>query len=389
MYTILKAFGEVKGNKMKILFVEPYARTLFSFRKELLDELINRGYEIVICTSVTKRLIEEYKTKVSDIIDVQLDLKDKSPFKNLKLKKKYKKIIKTAKPDIILSYTIKPNIFCALFAENIPMIANITGLGNMFKSKSFLSKIGIFLYRKSFKNVNYVFFQNNDSYQFFLNNKITIKNYRIIPGSGVNTNMFVPLELKDNNEAINFLFASRAIKEKGFDLLIDIIPDIIKENKRVHFNFLSAEEDVLSSNKAKELFENYKEYLTLLDRTDNMEEIYHQNDFLVSPSFYREGISNVLLESLASGRPIITTKDNPGCKEVLVDGINGFGVLSNDRVSLKEAILKASKLSKDTINKMGLAGREFVVKNFDRRIVIDNYLSVIKLLVEDKESNCN
>ena len=362
---------------MKILFVDPHESSLFSFRKELVDTLIEKGYDVVLCIESTQKISDEYSKKAK-IIDVPMNLKDKGIITNLKLKNTYKKIIKEEKPNLILSYKIKPNIYCGLYAKNIPIIANITGLGNMFKSKNLLSRLGVLLYRKSFKNVNYIFFQNNDGLAFFKANKIKINNFKIIPGSGVNTSKFLLTPIDKSNNVINFLFASRAIKEKGFNLLISAIPEVIKENQNVHFNFLSAEEDVLSDSDAKRVFEEYSKYVTIIKRSDDMSLIYSQNDFLVSPSFYREGISNVLLESLACGRPIITTNDNPGCMEVLEDGINGFGVVSNDLISLVSVLLKAASTAKEDIEKMGIVGRRFVTENFERRIVIDEYLKTIE-----------
>ena len=355
---------------------------MFSFRKELVDRLIEEKHEVLLCVESTEKIIKTYSNKVSKIIDVRLNLKDKGILSNLKLKKRYKQIIKNEKPDLIISYKIKPNIYCGLYSKNVPMIANITGLGNLFKKDNLASKIGVFLYKKSFKNVKYVFFQNADGLNFFKKHKIKVNNYRIVPGSGVNVERFVPLKLNDST-IVNFLFASRAIKEKGIDLMLDAIPRVIQQNTNVHFNFLSAEEDILRLDKAKEVFSKYKDYITLLDRTDNISEVYVANDFLVSPSFYREGISNVLIESLACGRPIITTKDNPGCMEVLEDGINGLGILSNDLETLVDAMVKASLMSKSKIAEMGNAGREFVVQNFDRNIVINNYMDVIGIIEKE------
>jgi len=264
------------------------------------------------------------------------------------------------------------------------MIANITGLGNMFKKQNLSSKIGVFLYKRAFKNIDFVFFQNQDGLAFFKKNNIPLQNYRIIPGSGVNIDTFISTELDENNKQINFLFASRAIREKGFNLLLKAIPFVVGKNKNLHFNFLSAEENILHDSEFQAISENFKEYITVLDRTNDMNSIYRQNDFLVAPSFYREGISNVLLESLACGRPIITTMDNPGCMEVLQNNVNGFGVMSNNLDSLVLTLLKASNLSKKEIKKMGDNGRKFVVEKFDRKIVIKNYLEVIKHLCDSK-----
>lgn len=365
---------------MRILFVDPFENSLFSFRKELLDSLISEGHEIFLCIKTTKRIEEEYKTRVKEIINIDLNLKSKNLFNNLKTKTTYKNTIKRIEPDLIISYTIKPNIYCGLYAKNIPMIANITGLGNLFRKNNFLSALGIVLYKKSFKNVLYTLFQNEDILSFFKSNNIPLKKYKIIPGSGVNLNKFFPDTTKPETKTINFLFASRAIKEKGFNLLIQAIPKVININKNVHFNFLISNDDLRANKKLLKTIGNYSEFVTFLPKTNDMRNVYLENDFLVSPSFYKEGISNVLLESLACARPIITTFDNAGCKEVLKDNINGFGVSSNNLNYLVDVLCKASFLEKDVIYNMGLAGRKFVEEKFDRKIVIKTYLEIIKEL---------
>ena len=361
-----------------ILFVEPFESTLFNFRKELLDTLINKGFEIVLCTEKSNRTNTEYSSKVRQIIELNLNLKSVNPFENLKTKRQYKKIINKVKPDLIISYMIKPNIFCGIYAKNIPMIANITGLGSAFNKKGILSRISIYLYRKSFKNVSYVLFQNQSGYEFFVKNKITINNYKIIPGSGVNTSKFHVVDINTKSNLVNFLFASRAsVVEKGFSLLVNSIPNVVLKNKNIHFNFLVEQSEIELFPKEKKLLEDYKDYITILPRTNDMVGIYGKNDFLVSPSYYNEGISNVLLESLSCGRPIITTNDNPGCKEVLEEGVNGFGVCSKDKESLEQALIRASYLPKQQIFQLGLNGRKIVESKFNREIVINDYLSII------------
>lgn len=368
---------------MKILFVDSVEIALFSFRKELLDKLISDGHEVVLCTKKTKRVIDEYENKIK-VIGVESKLKSKNIISNVKLLLRFKKIVKSERPDLIISYAIKPNIYLGLQAKNIPMIANITGLGNAFKKKGIISTISVLLYKISFKNVRYVFFQNQDGYNFFGEKNIKINNYKIIPGSGVNTSRYVPLHIKNDSGKIRFLFASRAIKEKGFELLMDAIPLVVKEQKNVVFNILSAEEDVYANKKALNVINNYGDYVKVLARSESMESVYNNNDFLVSPSYYREGISNILLESLACEKPIITTSDNPGCIEVLQDGINGYGVKSRDLNSLVDTLNKAAQTSQEDIDRMGKNGREFVKKNFERSIVIDEYLKTIEEIENNK-----
>ena len=360
----------------KILFVNPYESSLFSFRKEVLDKLIEEKYEIVLCINNTERIEKEYGNKVQKIIDVKMSLKDKGILSNLRLRKTYKQIIKNEKPDLILSFGIKPNVYCGVASKNTPIIANITGLGKTFAKKGLLYFVGKRLYKNAFKNIDVVFFQNEEEKEFFINNKIPFNEYEIIPGSGVNTTLFVPDKFKES-ENIKFLFASRAIKEKGYDLLLEAIPKVLEKNKKPFFTIVSAEEDVFSDERAMSLLTKYSSNFEIIKRTNDMNSIYNNYHFTVAPSFYKEGMSNILLESLSCGRPIITTNDNSGCKEVLQEGINGFGVTSNDLDSLVKAIEKASLLSIDEIEKMGIAGREFVKKNFDRKIVVDIYLKTV------------
>ena len=368
---------------MRILFAELHENTLFSFRKELLDVLISQGHEIHLALATGKRVFAEYGSKVAQIHDVAINLKDKGLVSNLKLRNRYKRLIRSVKPDLIISYTIKPNIYCAFYAKRIPMIANITGLGNIFKKKGLLSWIGIHLYRRSFKNVRYLFFQNQDGHRFFKEHGIPVQNYRIIPGSGVNTSRFSYRPVAVRKER-RFLFASRAIKEKGFDLLISAIPSVLSRHPEARFSFLTAEEDVWANPEARVLFETYKDQVSVLPRSNDMAEVYWAHDFLVSPSFYREGISNVLLESLSCGRPIITTNDNPGCAEVLVEGKNGLGVRSENEGDLVEALCHACELSLSEIEEMGRFGRDYVMTNFERKKVIDIYLSTIAQIEGDK-----
>ncbi len=370
---------------MRILFVELNETTLFSFRKELLDELIAKGHDIHLAVTMTKRIFDEYGRKVSAIYNVPLNLKDTNPLHNIRLRRMYRSVIRVAQPELIISYTIKPNIYCGYNAEGIPMIANITGLGNMFKKDGLLSKIGVNLYRKSFRNVDYVFFQNKDSKAFFEKNGIPINDFRLIPGSGVNSTRFAYRPIADH-KGTKFLFASRALREKGFDLLIEAIPLILEKHPDAQFNFMLSKKEALENKNARKVFADYSNSVRFLPRSNEMEKVYWEHDFLVSPSFYREGISNVLLESLSCGRPIITTNDNPGCMEVLVDGENGLGVASRSLRDLVNALERACAMPKKEIEAMGARGREFVKEHFERRKVIDTYLSIIEKLEEGKAS---
>ena len=362
---------------MKILIVENDSVT-FGFRKELIDTLLEDN-ELGLVGDFNNEITSFYEDKLK-LYPVKTELKSKNIFKNAKLKKTYRKIIGEFNPDVLLTFTIKPNIYCNLKKNNCITIANITGLGSAFNKNGLLKSLVVHLYKKSFKNIMYVMFQNEGGLECFKANKITVNNYSIIPGSGINDEKYQLLPL-DNHKGVNFLFPSRPIEQKGFYLLLNAIPDVIKNNSDAHFVFLGN----LDENARKHIEKLEKDVLDHIKFHPFEKDIvkhYKECDFVVSPSFYNEGISNVLLEALACGRPIITTNDNYGCKEVLQEGVNGFGVKSRNIDSLVNALNKACQTSKDQIEKMGKSGRDFVIKNFNRKTTIQTYLDTIKKCVK-------
>ena len=363
---------------MRILFVDPYDNNILNFRKELLDRLICDGHELILATNYSKKIESLYSNNVV-FFWTNCDLRNKSIINNLKLISSYKKIIKTSKPDLILSFTIKPNIYCSMFAKNIPIIANITGLGMSFSKKGLLSSLIKKLYRIGFKNTDYILFQNTSGYKEFVKNNIPIKKYQIIPGSGVNLDKFAFSELAISNKKRVFLYASRFIKEKGIECLLNAVPAILENDLNAEFVFVGNGE-AKYVDCIKSLMKTWPQNVFLHLWTDDMYGFYKKATFVVAPSFYKEGISNVLLEALATGRPIITTNNNPGCMELLNEENNGYGVLSNDLNSLIVSLKRACSETNENITKMGINGRNFVENNYDRNITVNCYLSIIRTM---------
>lgn len=365
---------------MKILFVEPNETTLFCFRKDLLDTLIAEGYDVDLCIESTERVQKEYKSKLKSIFDVKCNLKNKSILSNLRLRHVYKKVIKQSTPDIILSFTIKPNIYCAAHASSIPIITNITGLGTAFNKKTFLNKLVVQLYKKAFKNVDLIMFQNEHIKNVFINNKIPINDSCIIPGSGVKVDRFSYMPLR-SNEQTRFLYVSRLIKEKGFYLLLSSIPKVLSRYPKSIFTIIGKIEKKEDEKRLQDLFKCFPNNIRYLRRTENLLDHYYDSDYVVAPSYYNEGVSNVLLESLSCGRPIITTDDNPGCMELLDCGRNGIGVKSASEESLVNGLLTACSSTFSEKEQQGINGRSFVVKNYNKETVINIYLKAIKKLL--------
>ena len=365
---------------MKVLILANNDMGLYKFRKELLQELIFPGTylenrEAEACQVFVSVPSGEFVSKLQEmgckIIDTPVDRRGMNPVKDLKLLWRYEKIIRKIKPSIVLTYTIKPNIYGAIIAgfHKIPSVVNITGLGSVVEQKSMLQKIIILLYRFAFKKVKRIFVQNMENRKFFLQHNIGINKLELLPGSGVNLIQYSPLEYPDEQK-IHFAFISRIMKEKGIDQYLNMAKYIKKRHPQTCFHICGFCEEEYEN-----VLKEYEEQGIIVYHglVKEIRTILKDIHCTIHPSYYPEGISNVLLESAASGRPIITT-DRSGCKEVVDDGINGYIVPEKDQKKLIEAVEKFLGLSNKERKEMGQAGRKKVEEKFDRKIVINAYL---------------
>ena len=359
----------------KILILANNSIGLYKFRKELIEELVKNNK--VFISLPGGEFIKELVDLGCEFIDTNISRRGTNPITDLKLMVRYKKILKKVKPDVVLTYTIKPNIYggmmCRLF--KIPYITNITGLGTAVDNGGLLRSITIFLYKLALKNASCVFFQNKENAQF-MNSKGIIKGkQKIIPGSGVNLNHYEILDYPKDG-IINFLFISRVMKQKGIDQYLDTAKYIRKKYPNTQFHILGFCEESYEE-KLKDMHE--KGTIQYHGMQSDVRKFHEMSHCTIHPTYYPEGMSNVLLESAACGRPIITT-NRSGCREIVDDEINGYLV---EEQSSKELIYKVEKFLKlryEEKKQMGLAGRVKVEKEFDRQIVVDEYKDEIQMI---------
>ena len=349
---------------------------LLSFRKELIETLIKNKYEVLVVAPE-----HEYSKDLKDMkckfIPIDMELRGTNPIKDLKLIKDFKNILKEQKPDIVLTYTIKPNAYGGYVCGKlkVPYICNVTGLGTSVEQPGLLQKITLFLYKIGLKKAKCVFFQNQDNLDFMLEHKIIKNNnYKLIPGSGVNLKHHTLLKYP-NDKTIKFLFISRILYEKGIDEYLEVAKFIKNKYTNTEFHILGACDDDNYLNKIKELEKD--NIIIYHGQVKDVREYHKISNCTIHPSFYPEGMSNVLLESCAAGRPIITT-NRPGCKEIVEDGINGYMIECKDTEALKEKVEQFINLSQKEKEKMGLNARKKVEKQFDRNIVINAYMEEIE-----------
>ena len=271
----------------------------------------------------------------------------------------YKDTLKQHKPDIVFTYTIKPNSYGGMVCGmlKIPYVANITGLGTAVENESWMQKIALTIYKMGLRKAQKVFFQNSENRDFMLKKNVVKGSYDLLPGSGVNLDRYEISEypIKDT---VDFVFVGRMMKEKGIENYLEAAEYIRKKYPETRFHICGSYE------------QDYREKLEKLQRDDviiyhgivkDMVSVYKGMSCTIHPSYYPEGLSNVLLESSACARPIITT-NRSGCREVIDDGVNGYICKQNDTKDLIEQIEKFLRLSKGERNQRGLAGRVKVEK---------------------------
>lgn len=358
---------------MKILLLANNIGGLISFRFEVVKAIIEQGHSITISAPFDKRM-EELETLGVKCIATKIDRRSTNPVKDFMLICHYVNLIKKEKPNIVLSYTIKPNVYGGMACRlcGIPQIVNITGLGTAVENPSMLQRIVFVLYKIGLKNVKRVFFQNEENKRFCEKHKLTPDCGYLIPGSGVNLKHFQVKEYP-NDDIVKFIFISRIMKQKGIEQYLDTAIAIRKEHPNTEFHILGYCEDAYQE-KLKELNDNGT--IIYHGMTSDVRPFISNVHCTIHPTYYPEGMSNVLLESCASGRPIITT-NRSGCKEIVDDGINGFIVEQQNSEDLIAKVCRFLDLSFEEKKCMGLAARKKVEKQFDRNIIVKAYLEAI------------
>lgn len=373
---------------MKILISINTFWNIYNFRVELINALQSKGHEVIALAPK-----DAYAAKLEALgvkcVNINMNQQSINPFRDLKLIRDYYSIFKTIQPDLILSYTIKPNIYGNLAARmlSIPTINNISGLGTIFIKKTVISYIGRLLYKIGLASSSHVFFQNNEDRQLFIKYKL-IKSTKnsVIPGSGVDTTYFK--SNRTTNLGNRFLFVGRLIRHKGVIEFLEAalrVLQIYPEKQFFLVGELGCNNNTALTKSKLDYYLNQSSQIQYLGKTDDIKSILSEVDVMVLPS-YREGLSKSLIEAAAMSLPIITT-DVPGCREVVEHKFNGILCQVKSTSSLENAILEMILLSNETRHFMGLNGRLKVIDTFSNTIVIKTYLQKIKNIFTHQNLN--
>lgn len=346
---------------------------LYNFRKELLQQLVKEKYEVFLLLPYGEK-IDKLKEMGCFYYEVPIDRRGTNPVEDIKLFYKFTRLLKLINPDVVLTYTVKPNVYGGLAARimKLPYIANITGLGAAIENPGVLRMVTTWLYRAGLKKARCVFCQNQNNIEFVQGEKIVKKNVRLLPGSGVNLKDFI-LEEYPSNARIKFVLIARIMREKGVDEFLQAAESIRMRYPQTEFHVCGfCEEGYIE--KLEEL--QKREIIQYHGMVQDIKAVLKEMHCVVLPS-YHEGMSNVLLEASATGRPLITT-DVPGCRECLQDGESGYLVEPRNTGDLINKIEEFLEISWDEKREMGLKARKWVEAHFDRQQVIDAYMEEIK-----------
>lgn len=365
---------------MRVMLTGNTSFKLANFREGLIKRLVSDGHSVIVVApkdSYSQQLIE----MGCEFVPIKMKRNGTSPFSEIKLLISIFWRIKSVSPDIVLSFTIKNNIYAGISTRilNTVFVPNVTGLGPAFNGSGLLNSVVKFLYKQAFGSAERVFFQNTTDLQTFeASGLVDKKQTALLPGSGVDLAKFShkPLVVRDGN--VRFLFVARLLWEKGLGVFVSAATTVRKRHPNAIFQVLGPLDfESRAAVSEKQLNDWISDGdIEYLGSTKCVIPFLEGADCIVLPSYYKEGTPRSLLEAAAVGRPIITT-DMPGCADAIRQNETGFLVEPKNEGDLVRAIENFLQLTNQEREQMGKASRRFVEENYSETIVIDAYYAVL------------
>ena len=356
----------------KIVMIANDTTYVYNLRRELIEELTKRGDRVTVVSELLlfQKELEELQCS---LIGVDAQRHGTNPLSDLKLLLKYIRVLRAIGPDAVLTYNIKPNVYAGMACRllSLAYFPNITGLGTAVEYPGKMQKLTTRLYKWGVAKARCVFFQNTENEAFFRQRKLLSRRSGtcLLPGSGVNLQTH-PVLPYPQTEKTHFLFVARVLKEKGIDQYLAAARALRSQREDVQFHICGACDDpAYEQIIAQAQAEGTVVYHGM---QKDMQPFFAQASCVVHPSYYPEGMSNVLLEAAACGRPIIAA-DRSGCRETVEHGKTGYIVPVKDEQAVVDAVRKFLTLSWEERRDMGLAGRKKMEAEFDRKIVVARY----------------
>lgn len=340
---------------------------LYDFRHELIEELVQQHWSVTALTPFDMK-VDELRALGIDVINTPISRRGMNPITDIKLFCIYKNLFKKLQPDLVITYTIKPNVYGGFACRmlKIPYAANITGLGTAFQNDGILKKLVVLMYKAGLKKAKTVFFENSENRQVFVDNRIVDKEKTcLLNGAGVNLEHYQVTDYPEG-KTTKFLFVGRVMKEKGIEELFSAIRKLRADGIDCSLDVLGGyEEDY------KSVIEQYEAegWLHYHGYQKDVRPFIEASHCFVLPSWH-EGMANTNLECAASGRPVITSNIH-GCLEAVEDGVTGYLCEKQNAGSLYLAMKKFTELPYEKRKAMGLAGRKHMEDVFDKSKVVE------------------
>ncbi len=374
--------------KKKIAIIENHELGIYSIRHDLVKALAEK-YDVAILTEVDGSFKDGDLENIVRFTDVGKSVMN--PITALKYNSRVRKALKQIKPDVCLTFTIRPAIYGNMVTRglDIPTISTITGTGPLFESKSLSYTVARQLYKSVLKKTRFVFFPNYDDLEAFIRAKyIRREQAKRVPGSGVNYEKFAPMPFTRGNDGkFVFLYISRLIKDKGVMEYVEAASILKERFPKAEFHIIgplwtgNKRSLTVTEKELKSWIE--KKWIVYHDKQKDIRPYVANADCVVMPS-YREGMNNVLLEAASMARPLITTNVT-GCRDIVEDGVNGLLCKVKDGKDLAEKMKLMMAIPANEREMMGKKGREKMIREFDKKIVIQIYLQAIDEVVNGKQ----
>jgi Glycosyltransferase len=371
-----------KKERKRIVLSSNTAFSLYNFRLYLMRALKERGYEVIAVSPEDGKYSELLRKEFSFFAVKSLDRKGTNPIKDLKLFFEYFLLFRKLKPDLVINFTIKPNIYGSISAGllGIPSISVITGLGYVFIRESWLTKFVKLLYWLAFRFNRAIVFLNSEDL-------ITLRNISkeksfLVESEGIDIKHFDSTLCREaKKDEFTFLFVGRLLTDKGIYELIKAYEKLKKEKPKVKLIIVGSPDEGNPNSVSKGELEKWvKEGLIEWHGfQEDVRPFYCTANCVVLPS-YREGIPRVLLEAMAMEKPIITT-DAPGCKNVCIDRVNGFLMKPRDVESLYLAMKRMVELGDEKLREFGKAGRRLAEEKYSVEKIVGEYMNLIEAVL--------
>lgn len=361
---------------MRVVLVANDTTFIYNLRREILESFVQNKYEVYVLSQVLQ-FRKDLEAIGCNVIDIETTRRGTNPFKDVALFRRYYSALSEIQPDVVFTNSIKPNVYAGLACQmlGIKYVPNVTGLGTAVENSGPLQTLTTRLYRLGISGADCIFFQNRENQQFFVEHHMLPKcaRVRLLPGSGVNLKQHCYEEYPSESGGIRFLFVGRIMRDKGIEEFLACAEIIRQNHPNCVFDIVGGYDD-----------ESYRQIIERFEREGVIKSFGNQNDIhsfmkshhvLIQPS-YHEGLSNVLLEAAACGRPVLAS-NIPGCRETFDEGISGIGFEPGNEETLVHAVEKILAKTAEERRLMGIAGRKKVEKEFDRQFVIRTYLNEI------------